>query len=220
MTLGERLTSLRKERGLSVRDVARKINVSHVSVVKWVNGDMNPSEENIESLAELFGVTPAFLRYGDLSFDRPQTLEPNENEISIPVLDVRGSCGYGGNEEDAFQLVKMLRVENDWLTAKIKPPFCRNYLHIITAHGDSMRPTLESGDFIIIDTSQRNIRYDGIYVVAYSGGVFIKRTQLLPGGKVRLLSDNSEKYPPIIIDDIESVTVIGRAVLSFNARDL
>ena len=83
-----------------------------------------------------------------------------------------------------------------------------------------MRPTLESGDFIIIDTSQRNIRYDGIYVVAYSGGVFIKRTQLLPGGKVRLLSDNSEKYPPIVIDDIESVTVIGRAVLSFNARDL
>ena len=56
MTLGERLTSLRKERGLSVRDVARKINVSHVSVVKWVNGDMTPSEENIESLAELFGV--------------------------------------------------------------------------------------------------------------------------------------------------------------------
>ena len=60
MTLGERLTSLRKERGLSVRDVARKINVSHVSVVKWVNGDMTPSEENIESLAELLALLPLF----------------------------------------------------------------------------------------------------------------------------------------------------------------
>ena len=219
MTLSDRLTQLVKDRDYTLRELAKKVGVSHVSIGKWMRGEQKPTDENIEALAELFSVTPAFLRYGDTSFNVPQILEPNDDEISIPVVNVSASCGTGITQFEDLQLVRMLRVSKEWLASHGLSESISRYLHIITADGDSMEPDIKKGDFVIVDTSQRSFSKEGIYAVQYSNNIFIKRVQILPRGKVVLLSDNP-RYNPITLDEAESVDVIGRCLFAFNLREI
>lgn len=51
------ITQLRKEKGLTQSDVAKKLNVSPQAVSKWENGDSMPDLSLLLPLAELYGVT-------------------------------------------------------------------------------------------------------------------------------------------------------------------
>ena len=57
MSLRENLQRLRKEKGLSQEDVAKKLFVSRQSVSKWENGNAEPGVDNLKALANLYGVT-------------------------------------------------------------------------------------------------------------------------------------------------------------------
>lgn len=220
MSFSDRLSALVRERGISYRELGRRIGVAHVSISKWIQGGASPTDENLESLAEYFGVTPAFLRYGEegaTSYN--QTCEIDDDVISIPVLDVDGSCGITEIPSPGVALVKMLRVTKKWLLEHAVSIMSFGALHIITARSDSMEPGIKRGDFVLVDCSQRGQADDGIFAVQYAGNVFIKRVQVQPDGKLLLLSDNPS-YPPQRVDDVASVTLVGKCVLSFNVRML
>lgn len=57
MTLGENLQRLRKGRGLSQEEVARRLFVSRQSVSKWELDQSEPGVEYLKALAELYGVS-------------------------------------------------------------------------------------------------------------------------------------------------------------------
>ena len=57
MTLGENLKRLRKDRGLSQDEVARKLFLSRQSVSKWELDRSEPGVENLKALSRLYGVT-------------------------------------------------------------------------------------------------------------------------------------------------------------------
>lgn len=57
MTLGERLKTLRKAKGLSQEKVAEIIGVSRQAVTKWEVGQSAPSSENLLALAALFNTS-------------------------------------------------------------------------------------------------------------------------------------------------------------------
>ena len=202
-----------------MRELGRRIGTSHVTVGKWLSGIQMPSDENLEALAEYFHVTPAFLRFGDTSLLRPQTLEPNEDVVSIPVLDVRGSWRTAGELAQTIQLVQMLRVTKQWLLSKSKS------LLNFEASSTSSPPTAtawnraSSAATSSSWTRPRAASLPTVTPFSTSHAVFIKRVHLYPGVKVELISDNP-KYRPIQLDTCESVEVIGRAVLCFNVREL
>lgn len=54
--LGARLRQLRKERGLSVRELADSIDVSFQTVYRWENGDRVPDGFNMGKLMNVLGV--------------------------------------------------------------------------------------------------------------------------------------------------------------------
>lgn len=90
-------------------------------------------------------------------------------------------------------------------------PEIANLPHRVTlkVDGDSMSPTLESGDAIHIDPTQTTIQDGRVYVVKIiSDGVVVKRARIYHGGIVQLVSDNP-RYAPMHPDD---ATVIGRVV--------
>lgn len=220
MEFKDRLRQLMEEHGYSGRSLGRVIDVAHPTVYSWLDGKTRPRAENIESMANIFGVTPAYLLYGDPGTSSPQTLEVEDGEIiSIPVLDVSGSCGYPSGISPMVTLVKMLRVARDWITKRLPLWANLRYLHIITADGDSMEPTIKSGDFVIVDTSKTSISTDAVYAIQYGGSIFIKRVQIHPTGTMLLISDNP-RYQPMTVEAGESLNVVGRCVLGFNVRDL
>ncbi|MEP3196342.1 MAG: S24 family peptidase [Lentilitoribacter sp.] len=82
--------------------------------------------------------------------------------------------------------------------------------------GDSMEPTLSSGSHVFIDTSHKYPSPPDLYAVNYGHGLTIKRVELLPEDKVRIISDN-DRYSDFEFHK-QDVEVYGRVVASFQWR--
>nr|WP_297283184.1 helix-turn-helix transcriptional regulator [uncultured Agathobaculum sp.] len=61
MTLGEKITDLRKKRGLSQEELAITLGVSRQAVSKWELGDAMPDTDKVIALADYFDVTTDWL---------------------------------------------------------------------------------------------------------------------------------------------------------------
>ena len=57
MTIGEKITKLRKQAGLSQEAFSEKLGISRQAVSKWENGTAQPTNENLAQIARLFDVT-------------------------------------------------------------------------------------------------------------------------------------------------------------------
>lgn len=70
-TLGERiaqsrrLLGVRENRDISPSDLAGRLGVSAATVYRWESNEKSPREDALAALAALFGVTRAYLRYGE-----------------------------------------------------------------------------------------------------------------------------------------------------------
>jgi phage repressor protein C with HTH and peptisase S24 domain len=86
-------------------------------------------------------------------------------------------------------------------------------LSIIRVEGDSMAPTLNAGDDILVDPGDCEERLrDGIYVLRVDNALVVKRIAIHPiGGRVTVQSDNPA-YPDWPDCDMEDVICIGRVV--------
>lgn len=67
-------------RDIGQRDVAQAVDVSESTLSRWEAGEVMPRDDTLLKLARFFGVTPAWLRYGQ----EPRTNAPPAN---IPVED-------------------------------------------------------------------------------------------------------------------------------------
>lgn len=70
----------------------------------------------------------------------------------------------------------------------------------VPCEGDSMYPTIEGGALLMVDRSKTEV-FDGkIYCVRLNNQLMAKRLQFLPPNKVKVISDNKEKYDPFYVD--------------------
>lgn len=146
-----------------------------------------------------------------LLFGEGQRNVTDGDTIMIPHLDVRVSAGDG----------ELIQTEEE----KGKFPFDRNYfkraLKIDPRHavmvdvvGDSMLPTFAPGDPVMVDIAQPQSIVDGVWVVRIDDATLVKRIQHLPGGTLRVTSDNPS-YEPFTFDMKEEqpdFALIGRVV--------
>lgn len=61
--MGEAIRSERGKARLSQGELARLVGVSRTSVSDWERGAAEPTSENVARMAEIFGVSPAAIRY-------------------------------------------------------------------------------------------------------------------------------------------------------------
>lgn len=88
-TFGERLAQERRHKAVRdaqdvyKKDVAKMLGVSESSVGRWENGVTMPDDDTIQRLARYFGVTAAWLRYGQ----PPRELHPQSGapHIDMPL---------------------------------------------------------------------------------------------------------------------------------------
>ena len=121
----------------------------------------------------------------------------NNNFIKIPVFgNVTASMGYGisvydENQTGVYEISSKLAKDIGIVSGKTQ---------MIFASGDSMYPTIEGGDSLLIDTSKKEV-YDGrIYCVRIDGQLYAKRLQKIPPNTVKVISDNEKKYDPFYVD--------------------
>lgn len=54
MKFGEKLSFLRKQRGMTQLELAEKLDISRQAVSRWEQGTSEPSTENLVSIGKLF----------------------------------------------------------------------------------------------------------------------------------------------------------------------
>jgi phage repressor protein C with HTH and peptisase S24 domain len=88
---------------------------------------------------------------------------------------------------------------------------------VVEAEGDSMAPTIMSGEKVIVDTDHKMLSPDGLYAIRDSfDKVIVRRLQLLRAAepsRVKVISDNL-KHPAeeVPLTDVE---VVGKALCCF-----
>lgn len=170
---------------------------------------LNNSKDNQTKIAEKIGCQKSFISQiksgkSKLPSEKRVILEReyqhliinNDDCLSIPVRgDITASMGYGVTIYDekqtgTYQISSKLA--ND---LGINP----QKTEMIFASGDSMLPTIEGGDSLLVDLNRKEV-YDGrIYCVRIEGQLYAKRLQKIPPTKIIVISDN-QKYQSFEID--------------------
>ena len=87
MSLGERITELRKACGLSQYQLAKEMEVSRQAVSKWENGQAVPDAGRIIQLAEVLETDVDYLTTGRRSYGRRPPVVVNTTEIVEKILE-------------------------------------------------------------------------------------------------------------------------------------
>ena len=120
-----------------------------------------------------------------------------EDCLNLPVLgEVSASMGTGIQVYDESQTGVYK------ISAKVLKDIGANpkETDIIFAEGDSMEPTIQGGSALIVDKSKTEVKDGKIYCINFNGALMAKRLQLLPPKKLRVISDNFNKYPAWDVD--------------------
>lgn len=93
MSIGERISELRKEQNLSQGQLADALNVSRQAVSKWENDQSNPDSLNLIRLSEILDTDIEYLTTGRKTYGRRppvviKTVETVEKVVEKPVVQV------------------------------------------------------------------------------------------------------------------------------------
>ena len=214
-TLSERLTSLMYEKGISQAELARLIGIKQPSVFKILSGETRNPKKILE-IATALNVDPHWLKTGegdpDPSYRIVEVSEPqNPNTVRIDILDVEASAGNGAYLSPTEQGLLSQEFELTFFRQQFGRADAK-HLKLITVKGDSMAPTLESGDLLYVDISENYFAADGLYVFTFDGQTFIKRLQKV--GKEMLVISDNPTYKEWTFTQDDDVFIHGRVVFS------
>lgn len=130
--------------------------------------------------------------------------------LHVPHYDVQASAGHGSLVGDE-SLVDHLVFKRDWVVRGMG--LDPKALALIDVRGDSMSPTINDGDLILLDTRETHQVTEGIYAINLAGGLLVKRLRLRLSGAVEVASDN-ERYGTETIsgDQLAQLHIVGRVV--------
>lgn len=205
--------------------LARAMSVSPSAFRKWLRGEAEPSRERLIALADAAKVGVAWLAKGEgpapnfaKSLPGGARTRPHDAERGIDpghfiVLPKQAEGAAAGPPDPAVPrpASEFIAFRHDWVRAVlgIQP----EDLILETAVGESMRPTIQDGDLLLVDTTDRTCSSFGVYVLEIGGERLVKRVQRKLDGSLVLISDNGTYQPDQVTGPmLEDVTVIGRVV--------
>jgi phage repressor protein C with HTH and peptisase S24 domain len=190
----------------SVADLARAVGVSDNAIYKWVSGRGQPSMISLVNLARAARVSIEWLATGqDAPKGEARGAESGEYAY-LPHNSVRNAVGRGTVQ--SRQIVDYLAFKVEWLRRRVG--IDPKSLMLVEAVSDSMAPTIDEGDLVLVDLRDPRFRHDGVYVLRASGELSIKRIQRRPDGKLIVRNDNAAYEPTVVAAD--TVSVVGHVI--------
>ena len=199
--LPNKLKSLRKERGVTLEELAEAIGTSRQTIHRYENGIItNVPPEKVVLLANALNTTPAELMGWDTN---PFSTFNNIMPISTKKLPILGeiACGepiYAAEEHESYA-----SVDSD-----LDADFC------LKAHGDSMiGARIFDGDIVFI-RSQESVDNGEIAAVIINDEATLKRVYFYPEDSKLILSPENPKYAPLVYmnNELDSIKILGKAV--------
>lgn len=221
-TFADRLNAAMEFAGVSQGKLAAIIGVSQPAIQKMTSGKTRGSKKILE-IASALGVRAEWLADGsdpmreDMSqpkgHDLMDRFKAGSDIYRIEVLDLVVSAGPG-----RYMLSETVEVLNaiEFTSDRARALFgsrTADDVKVMTVDGDSMYPTIKSGDRLFFDVSVREFTTDGVYAFVYGKTFHVKRLQM-QGTKLVVLSDNPNLERWEIQEDTEDqFYVMGKALL-------
>lgn len=98
MSIGQRISELRKSNALSQEYVAERLGVTRQAVSKWETNQSAPDTYNLIALAELFGVSVEYIATGK----QPEQLRPPDCSSRIYIRRNRMANSACKRSSDLF----------------------------------------------------------------------------------------------------------------------
>jgi phage repressor protein C with HTH and peptisase S24 domain len=161
-------------------------------------------EEERRKLARYFAVSEALLGGPPDSEQGPGGL------VSVKRHPVRVSAGPGAVVTQEFGKA-CFAFDKRWLKGLTASQPSK--LSIVRVEGDSMAPSLNAGDDILVDLGDAGDRLrDGIYVLRIDDAVVVKRLALNPTGRRVTVQSDNPAYPDWPDCSLADIKPIGRVI--------
>lgn len=208
----------------SADKLARAAGVSTSAFRKWLRGDAEPSRGRLVALAEVSGVSVAWLAKGEGPLPTQGELGewtgtrsgPLQDEGSFPhgfliLPDAAEGAAAGSGDHAPTINTKFVAFRIDWLRRMLATEPSKLILE--TALGDSMEPMIRDGDLLLIDTNESRIKDFGIFVLEVRKERLVKRVQRKFDGSLILISDNPLYQPEEIAAALAGeIKIVGKVV--------
>lgn len=217
------LDRLIAERGENYGALSRMIGRNAAYIQQYIKRGTprKLDEEDRQTLARYFGVDESVLGGRTESAQISQAGYPLRNRqsvssvpamVMVPRLALGASAGAGMLDIDE-RLSGAIAFDPLWLKSMQLVP---DHLSIIHVDGESMAPTLNDGDDIMVDRGDNAARLrDGVYVLRLDDVLMVKRIALSlqpTGGRALSVSSDNPHYPKWVDVNPALVNIVGRVV--------
>lgn len=186
----------RKKLGLSQEALGAALGVTKGNVSAWENGRHRPDLQLIGELSRLSG-----LRYD---------LGGHSVTDKVLIRRITGAHLAAGDGEIAydFEAVADRSFDAEWMRSRgLKAENCMLW----TSRGDSMYPTIESGELVLVHLREREPMHAKVFALITEDGLRLKRLMRKSDNTWEIRSDNEDKrlYPtePFVAGE---VAIMGR----------
>ena len=173
---------------------------------------VRPTRSKLQKVADVLRVDVAWLIDGDgtLEGEEPKIYSPDMTFVGISGVKAKASAGGGTivHAEDE-QAGKMYHFRQSWIENELDAN--AKQLRILRVTGDSMMPTLNDGDTILVDMGRKSPYPPGLFVLHDGMGLMAKRIEHIPSSeppRISVTSDNPNYSPYECL--LDEVNIVGR----------
>ena len=168
------------------------------------NHEAIPRPEYLVKISRRCNVSVDWLLTGESPLERKGNVS---DTISLPMLRCSAEGKIIIDEKTEF-----LRLSSKLLDSRTLPSSWDG-LAVVQANGDSMSPTIQDGELVVIDRNSRKLS-GNIVALVWDGEIHLRRIATHPSGGI-VINDNSALYPNINLDwdQLAQLNIIGRAAL-------
>ena len=195
MAFGEIFKEIRLKNNDSLRGLGEKIDISF-SYIDQIEKGLRPINKDIlEKFIKVYPLYKKQLEKAYLDEIMPESLKGStfnmeEQKVNTVILPVYGKASAGNG---------YINLDQEIYYFPIKKGNFSDRSFLVEINGNSMEPTLEDGDYALVDPD--NIEYvkNKIYVVTYNDESFIKRMVIDTKSKIVMLKSDNPEYEDVLI---------------------
>jgi phage repressor protein C with HTH and peptisase S24 domain len=203
------LDRLLRERGVDYAALSARIGRNPAYIQQYIKrgSPRRLADQDRARIAAFLGVPESMLGGPEA---RVASRAPRGRDmVLVPKLAIGASAGAGASV-DGEAVEGSIAFDPRWLRDLGADA---SALSIIRVAGDSMAPTLNDGDDILVDGADAAGRLrDGIYVLRMDDALMVKRVARVPvQGRISVISDN-DQYPSWNDLPMSAIQLVGRVI--------
>ncbi len=187
------LKKIRKEKGISITELANSIGMSQSNLTKIENNQLKPKEDVVIKIAQILNVSK------DVLF---QTENKVSNCYLLPIIN---SAELGLQDLSQYPIPAYIFKQNSINTA------------VYITQDDTMLPTISKSSAVLINRDIKTFGENGVYLVKLSNKMMLRRLQEIEND---ILIQTDNKLYSNQQTELKNIEIIGKAFHAFNSNTL